>query len=555
MQRPTDALIRQGREAFLRGDGPAARRAFEAALQQGETGEALEGLGRARYIETDYRGALDAHEQAYRAYRLEGNALGAARAARMLAWIHANLHGDWAVSNGWLARASRFLEDAGEESAERGWLEVVRATSEQVPERREQRYRRALELARRFDDRDLEIEALGWIALELILAGRVDEGMLRMDEALAAVCAGEVQDLYVMEGIFCTMFTTCERVHDVARAEQWIRAAHDVIRRRSLVALGAFCRAHYGAILTDAGRWDEAEEELLAAARIFGETYASQRSDAVARLADLRVRQGRLEEAARLLEGLDQHPYAARPLAVWRLARGEVALARDLLERALEREPGPGLEDMTPLLALLVEVQLAEGAVDDAEKTADRLDALVQDQPGEFGRGSAALARGRVVAASGRGDARRFFLAALAAFARAQMPMEQARARLELARVVAAERPEVAGEEARAALQTFIRLEARRDADEAEALLRSLVRGRPLSGPRVGSGGHTLRALTEREAEVLRLVAAGRRNREIAAELVISEHTVARHVQNILAKLDVTSRAAAAALAVERRLV
>jgi DNA-binding NarL/FixJ family response regulator len=61
--------------------------------------------------------------------------------------------------------------------------------------------------------------------------------------------------------------------------------------------------------------------------------------------------------------------------------------------------------------------------------------------------------------------------------------------------------------------------------------------------------------LTPRELEVVRLVAAGRSNREISAALEISEHTVARHVQNILGKLRVPSRTAATAFAYQRDLV
>jgi 2-polyprenyl-6-methoxyphenol hydroxylase-like FAD-dependent oxidoreductase len=102
----------------------------------------------------------------------------------------------------------------------------------------------------------------------LVLSGHAAEGMGYLDEALAAVCAGEVQDLSVVEGTFCGLFHTCERTHDVTRAEQWLRAADDLVRRRRLVAIAGYCRAHYGGILTAAGRWPEAEAELTAAALV-----------------------------------------------------------------------------------------------------------------------------------------------------------------------------------------------------------------------------------------------------------------------------------------------
>jgi hypothetical protein len=124
-----EVLIAEGREAFGRGDAAASRRAFEAALAECESGELFEGLARALYLGVDYAASIAAHEKAFAAYREEGDALSAARAARTLAWMHGNLYGDWAVFGGWLARAERLLEEAGEESAEHGWVEVSRATA------------------------------------------------------------------------------------------------------------------------------------------------------------------------------------------------------------------------------------------------------------------------------------------------------------------------------------------------------------------------------------------------------------------------------------------
>ena len=224
----------------------------------------------------------------------------------------------------------RLLQRAGGETVEHGWIEAMRAMQEPHGEGREKRLRDALDLARRFGDPDLEFEALGWLGVELVFKGRVEEGMLLFDEALAAVCAGESEDLYVVEGVFCGMFWLCELTHDVVRADQWIRAAHEAARDRKLDAVVAFCRAHYGGILTAAGRWEEAEAALQEAAQIFGRGYLAGRASVMVRLADLRVRQGRLEEAAVLLQGLDQRPDAARPLGALHLARGD----------ARGREPG-----------------------------------------------------------------------------------------------------------------------------------------------------------------------------------------------------------------------
>jgi tetratricopeptide (TPR) repeat protein len=221
----------------------------------------------------------------------------------------------------------------------------------------------AIAVGRRFGDPDVEFEALSYLGGVYLMTGRVEQGLVLFDEALAAICAGELREVATVDSIMCGLFWACELVNDVPRADQWMRAAADLLRRRN--AMAAFCRAHYGGILTAAGRWNEAERELLQAARHFDRGMPQRRAAAMIRLADLRVRQGRLEEAALLLDGLDRHPDAVRTLAALHLARGEVALARDLLERATaapdDEVPTVGESTMVgPLLALLVDVHLEE---------------------------------------------------------------------------------------------------------------------------------------------------------------------------------------------------
>ena len=517
----------------------------------GESGELLEELARTRYLAGDYPGSITAHEHAFLAYQIEGDALAATRTARIISWLHVNVFSDFVVAGGWLARAERLLGSGGGSEAERGWVELTHATREPYGDRRERRLREAWEIGRSCGDADLEFAALARVGEVLALTGRVDEGMLAFDEALAAVCAGEVRDLYVVESVFCALFLTCERVHDVVRAEQWLRAAGELVRRRGLVCVGPLCRAHYGGILTAAGLWAEAESELDEATRVFVSGYVAARVIVLVRLADLRVRQGRLEDAAIMLEGLDQLPDAARSLAALHLARGQSAVARDLLERRLAAPafPAPWPIGTTtpvppvvagPLLALLVDAYLADGDQAAATETADRL-AEVADSP--FVRALLARSRGRIAAVSQAHDAKDWLLAAVELFSAAQLPVELARARLDLAKAVAEEEPEVATAEAKAALQVFEGAPAPRDADEAAALLRSLGSSERQS-PRLGA------TLTKREAEVLELLAHGLTNAQIAERLFVAPKTAEHHVGHILTKLALPSRAAAAAYAV-----
>jgi DNA-binding CsgD family transcriptional regulator/tetratricopeptide (TPR) repeat protein len=545
-------LIEEGLAALHDGDAATARRAFKLALAEVATGEVLEGLGEALYLEREYSASAAHYERAYSAYRRERDTMAAGRAARSAAWITGNVLGDWAVRSGWLARARTVLEEAGQDRPEHGWVLIIKAFSEPDAQVREALLREAIAVGRRFGDPDIEFLALAYLGGLFVMTDRVEEGLVLSDEALAAACAGELTELATVDEIFCGLLWACELVNDVPRADQWMRAAADRMQRSNVVA--AFCRAHYGGILTAAGRWQEAETELVEAARHFDRGLSPRRAAAVIRLAALRVRQGRLEEAAQLLDGLEQHPDVVPTLAALHLARGDTALARELLERATQgcsedEVPTVGESTMVgPLLSLLVDVRLEEGDLDGAERVAQRLGRIAEAQRGPYLRAVAALTKGRVCVASGKGDARACLHEALEGFARAQLPMELARTRLELARALSDRSPEVAVAEAKSAFLGFERLQAARHADAAAAVLRSL--GAPIrTGPK-GVGG-----LTGREVQVLRLVATGLSNQEIATALVISEHTARRHLQNIFAKLGVSSRAAATAYAFQHDLI
>ena len=511
---------------------------------EGQSGAALEALARAAHATSDYARTIELYERAYSAYRREGDLLAAARAARTISWFRGWIYGEWAVANGWMARARDLLEQAGDDTPERGWVLLADAMAGNDLHQQRDQYRTVIELARRYRDADLECETRSRLGAMLVLSGLVEEGMDELDQSLAAACGGDVEDLSVVEGIFCALFHCCERVHDVARAEQWLRMADDLVRRRQLTAIGGYCRAHYGGILTAAGRWAEAEAALVAAAEIFAPEHIRIRGNVLCRLAELQVKQGRLEEAAQLLKGLEQHEDAVRPLAALHLARGEPALAQDVLERVLEKG---GLVDAVegPLLALLADVHLASGSPDEATDVVDRLTALAEGQSGIYLKALAALTRGRLCVATGSGDARAHLHEALSLFDEARMPVELAQARLELARVHAPSRPVVAVAEASGALETFRRAHATRLADQASALLRSL-------GAAPGPPGQGHDVLTRREAEVLDLLGHGLSNNAIGDRLFISPKTVEHHVGRILAKLGLRGRAEAAAYAVRR---
>ena len=512
---------------------------MECSIVDAKSGIVLEDQARARHARGDYRGSLELYEAAFAAYRASGDLLAAARAARTVGWFRGWVFGEWAVYQGWAGRASALLEQAGDARAG-AWVRYEQARRGSDLDEQRRLYLETIRLARSTGDVDLECDATASLGMMLVFSGLVEEGMDHLDQALAAICGGGVQELPVIEGCLCGLLHACERTHDVDRAQQWLGAADEVIRGGNLLAVAGYCRAHYAGILIAAGRWGEAEAELRTSLGLLEDRVALRQS-AVCRLAELRLRQGRIEEATELLDGMDHHEDAAWALVRLRLARGEPAIAVELVDRLLSTDELADYRE-APLRALAIEGLLAMDRIDDACEHSTRLTALAERQPSVAIRALAAAARAQVCMAGGDGDARACWHEAISLFGSARMPVEVATARLALAELLAVERPEVAMAEASAAFDVLDRVGAVSRADEAAALLRAL--GAPArTGPKRNVG------LTKREEEVLALVGRGLTNAEIGARLYISPKTVEHHMSRLLAKLGMRSRTEAAAYA------
>jgi DNA-binding CsgD family transcriptional regulator len=529
----SDELVTQGQAALRRGDAAAARAAFEQAAPSPAV---LEGLAAASFVLLEYPRAIDEMERAYAGYRAGGDGSGAARVARLLAGLYGSTAGDWAVAGGWIARARTLLAECNSIS-ERGWVALTEGMFAEQRSRKDDAFREALEIGRETGDADLTFAALAYLGASLVHGDRTDEGMALLDEALAAVAGDEVDSVMVAEEIFCQLFSACEHARDIGRAEQWIRVGEQIAARRRLPSVSAYCHTHYGGILTAAGRWPEAEATLTQAVRLWTLSRRTLRADALTRLADLRIKQGRYDEAGTLLEGLSDAE-ASRQWAALHLARGEHALALAVLEPAL-RQMDPGSSLCLPLLALLADAQLAAG--EDPRGTIDTMRACAQAHPTPYARAVVACANGR----AGYDEPANWLRIAQDEFTRAQLPLEAAICRLDLAGTCIQDNPELAVKEARAALRTFRTLDAARYSDAAAALLRRL--GQKVGPPRSGSD-----ILTKRELEVLQLLGEGLSNPEISERLFISRKTVEHHVGNILVKLGLRNRAEAAAYAVRQ---
>lgn len=360
---------------------------------------------------------------------------------------------------------------------------------------------------------------------------------------MAAVVAGELSDPLAVADCFCFMLGTCEFTGDYDLAQQWVRTAAGYLERQSCPFVAAQCQTTYAGVLIAIGKWVEAEEQLLGALRLYETGHRGMGPKVAARLADLRLRQGAFEEAEDLLSGMEHLPAATLPLARMRLVRGDAGGSVALVESLL---PGDHLlVSDTPAAQLAVEAYLADGATDKAEELVERL-AHVADQAGsQLLQADAALWRARVATAGGKRSVAEAALAEAAASCPYPDSALAGRIHLEQARLWAADRPAVAVQHARAALDCFRALDAAAEVDAALALLRALGSPTRVASPRADAAG----SLTRREREVLALVGAGLSNPRIASRLYVSPRTVEHHVGHLFTKLGLSSRAGLAAYA------
>lgn len=540
-----EAVLVRAQQAIESGQWSAAREAFEAVLEAEESGEALFGLGIALWWLGETDAALRHWERAYAVFRKRSDLELAVLAAFYLCLAYKMSLGNDAAAQGWLGRAASLVEEF-ELGPMIGWVLVARAyvaTEAGHPQAGERYAREAREMAREAGDADLELCALSELGAALVELGRVEEGAVLLDEAMAGALAGEGRDLDTVVLISCRTITSCSRGGDVGRVTQWVAAADEFYRRYGSPHLFTTCRTHYGSILFATGKWEQAEQELEAALRIGRRAEPALHAEALAKLAELRLAQGRAEEAARLLAGYEDHPATACAVAALHLAQREAVVASSLLRRRLRELDEESLESAA-VVELLTEAEIGRGAGEEAARLAERLAALGSSVGADLivARGERSL--GRALLASGDpGAAIPHLERALAAFGRLGMSLDTGRTRLLLAGALAIGEQETAIAEARSALACFEELGAARDADAAAAFLRSLGVKAARSGPR-GIG-----VLTKRELEVLGLLGEGLSNPDIAARLFISRRTVEHHVASVLSKLELKGRGEAAAYA------
>jgi DNA-binding CsgD family transcriptional regulator len=530
----------------------AIRVGYRPALVTGDMEGGPEDLvARARELFADDRldEARATLEQAFVALRDRGDVRAGARVAASLADLHGGPLTNEAMARGWIGRGRRLLEETGP-CVEWGYLELARVACERPDiDDLESSAARALEIARQFGDVGLEVRALADSGLALVTQGRVNDGFALLDEAVATVSSGEVDDPQAVALALCSVLSSCDRAGDVERAAETIKVVESLLLQpldgRPKV-IGTHCRLVLGSVLCATGRWDEGEAALLAAIAPEGSVSARHSVEATARLAELRVHQDRIDDAADLLATVEDAVAAAGPLAMVHLRRGDPDLAAAVLRNTIKRMVGDVLR-AGPLVALMVEAELARGAVDGARQAALLLRSMAAAVDTPVIAALAGAADGRIALATGDADqAVASFDTALEHVTGGQHPLLAATIRLDLAEAqTAAGDDSAAIASARAVHAAAQRLSAITLGNRAAAMLRRLG----ATPPRPAPATDALAGLTARELEVLAGIQRGESNAEIAGRLYLSPKTVEHHVGRILAKLGARTRAEAAAVA------
>jgi DNA-binding CsgD family transcriptional regulator len=540
-----DAL-RRGRQAYVR---RAWKDAFELLSLSDLTAplgaEDLELLATSTYM-LGRRDDLSALERAYQIYLDDGAPL---RAAHCAGWVgmHLFMRGELGRATGWLGRAQRLVEREGRDCVERGYLlfpDMFQQEATGDYEAAAATAARAAETGERFGDADLFALATQSRGILLIRLGRVAEGLGLLDEAMVAVTAGELSPI-VSGLVYCGVIRGCQDAFELRRAREWTAALTRWCEEQSdMVAFTGVCLVHRAEILQLQGSWADALTEAEQAAERCAQTLNPvANAEALYRQGEIRRLQGDVaaaEEAYRSASRLGWEPQPG--LALLRLAEGNVGAADAAIRRVLAETVDRAAR--MRLLPSFIEIVLAVGDAQAAREASRELDELAGDYGSGVPGALVAQARGAVDLADG--DA----TAALVALRHAWHTWQELGAPYEAARVrvLLGIACRALGDEEAAALE----LEAARGVFERLGAVPDLAR---LESASVHAEAPDTHGLTPRELEVLRLVAAGQTNRGIAAELVLSERTIERHVSNILAKLRVSSRAAATAYAYEHQLV
>ncbi len=547
----TIRTLEAGRKAFANREWRAAFDLLSAADGESALGAPdLEQLGNAAYLIGEDDAAIATWTRAQNAFVEQDDCL---RAARVGFWLSLCLllGGNGAQSGGWLSKSQRLISDRQGNCAEHGLLLVVSglfAMFKGEGEKACSQFEQATSLGERFGDSDLLAVAVLSHGQALIQQQRTDDGVALLDEAMVTVTSGQVSP--IMAGIvYCAVILTCERVYDLERAHEWTAALDKWCRSQpELVAFRGQCLVHRSEVMQFKGDWTAALAEAERAYQVLSGRSERLAGRALYQQAELHRVAGNLERADKAYREAGARGFEPQPgVSLLRLSQGDVKTAAASIHRVeseagRQQGPGAGMQRVK-ILGPFAEIMLANGELEAARAAATELASIAAEMNVSLLKAIAAQTTGAILLATG--DPQQALVSLREAWTmwqRLEAPFESARVRVLLGRAC-----ELLGDQETATMH----VEAAKSVFER---LGAAVELAALHGGTRARGG-TAVDLSGRERQVLSLVAAGKTNRQIAADLGISEHTVARHVSNIFNKIGVSSRTAASAFAFENDLV
>lgn len=545
----------KGCDALLSGEWKKARELLEETIRLGESAEAYEQLAWACWWLNDSSAVFDYRAKAYNLFVKFNDRLGASRTAAWIGLDYLDFKGEFAVATGWFQRAENLLEGTTD-SWELCFIKILKARlAYEVDKNIELAFKlideaHAISKSLKYIDGEMIAGALkGFI---LVLEGKVSEGMRLLDEATLLAVASEEADIKFTTITCCYLIDACERIRDYERAGQWCNNVKEICKRWDYKEMFSTCRVKYAGVLIWQGHWEDAEDELLSAASDFKEIRPLQVNACTVRLADLKRKQGKWDEAELLLNNVEFHPLKILFQAYLCFDKGDFENAENIGEKYLRRFPVSRKAERTTGVELLLRVYLKLGKLEEAENRLNELREIAGAITTLPIKAALLSAEGNFNFVKNNYDtARQNLEDAVDIFENIKSPFESSRTRLTLSEVlIKLNRFTQAEAELNAAMIVFKELGAEKDFEKAEYILKNLYID--------NADEKNKYEFTGRELEVLKLIAEGKNNEEIAEKLFLSIRTVEKHITNIYSKMGISgksARAYAASYAVKNNLI
>ncbi len=553
-----EELLNRGREALSVGEWEEAKRLLEEALTTEESPEVLEGLSWACWWLNDAPAVFENRLKAYNLFLNKNDKRGASRMASWIGIDYLEFKGELAVANGWFQRAENLLEGL-EDTPELGLIKLLKGRLAFMVDKNTELALKlteeSLQLSRSLNNVEGEMIAEAFKGFILVTEGKISEGMSLLDEATVLALTAQTSDINMITNTCCFLIDACERVRDYERAGQWCIKVKEICERWRHRAMFASCRTQYASVLIWRGDWNEAEEELLSAAKELKEYRPVQVNSSIVRLADLRRRQGKWDEAGKLFDEVQSD--SLKPLGCAALAfdKGDYETALNLAERFLRQIPYKEKTERITGLELLLRIYIKLGRLEEAETLLIELKEIEKAICTLPLKAASLSAEGIFNYALGNYElAKQNLEDAIDIYDKITSPFESSRTRLILSEVlIKIEQYSQTESELNTAMKIFKKLGAEKDFEKAKYLLKNLHK----DSVELEANGNKYE-FTGRELEVLRLITEGKNNEEIAEKFFLSVRTVEKHITNIYQKLGISgksARAFAASYAIKNNLI